>query len=203
MWGNKEQGRRFLRELKAKGILRNMEAQVRHRDGTLAPFLLSGSTVELDGEPCAIAMARDIAALKRTQDELVAAREQALLALRAKSEFLSSMSHEIRTPMNAVLGMAEVLSETSLDADQRRYLDVMRFNGSALLTLLDDILDLARIESGRLHLEKTEFDLRDLVEKTVETLAVRAHGKGLELIARMAPGTATRRSAIRSGSARC
>jgi len=194
LWGDKEQGRRFLRELKTEGILRNMEVQVRNRDGTLASFLLSGSTVELDGEPCVIAMARDIAALKRTQDELVAAREQALIASRAKSEFLSSMSHEIRTPMNAVLGMAEVLSETSLDADQRRYLDIMRFNGGTLLTLLDDILDLARIESGHLQLEEAEFDLGDLVEKTIETLAVRAHGKGLELVARIAPGTAPRRS---------
>jgi len=120
LWGNKEQGRNFLGELGAKGILRNIEVQVRNRDGTLAPFLVSGSTVELDGELCAIAMARDIAALKRTQGELVAAREQALTASQAKSEFLSCMSHEIRTPMNAILGMAEVLSETSLDADQRR-----------------------------------------------------------------------------------
>ena len=194
VWGTEEQRLRFLREVKAKGILRNMEAQVRNREGMLAPFLVSGSTVELDGEPCVIAMARDIAALKGTQHELVTAREQALIALRAKSEFLSSMSHEIRTPMNAVLGMAEVLSETGLDADQHRYLEIMRFNGAALLTLLDDILDLARIESGRLRLEETEFDLGDLVEKTIETLAVRAHGKGLELVARIAPGTALRRS---------
>ncbi len=192
VWGNKEQGRHFLRELKAKGILRNMEAEVRNRHGTLAPFLLSGSTVELDGELCAITMARDIAALKHTQDELVAAREEALIASRAKSEFLSSMSHEIRTPMNAILGMAEVLSETSLEADQHRYLDIMRFNGGTLLALLDDILDLARVESGRLQLEESEFDLGDLVEKTIETLAVRSHGKGLELVARIAPGTPLR-----------
>jgi two-component system, sensor histidine kinase and response regulator len=193
VWGNKELGRRFIHELETKGILRNLEAQVRNRDGTLAPFLLSGSTVELDGELCAITIARDIAALKRTQNELIAAREQALIASRAKSEFLSSMSHEIRTPMNAVLGMAEVLSETNLDADQVRYLETMRFNGSTLLTLLDDILDLAKVESGRLQLEMAEFDLGDLVEQTVETLAVRAHGKGLELVARIAPGTPTRR----------
>ncbi len=192
VWENNEQRRRFLRALSANGIVRNMEGQVRHRDGTLAPFLISGSTVELDDELCAIVMVRDITALKHTQDELVAAREQALIALRAKSEFLSSMSHEIRTPMNAVLGMAEVLSETSLDADQRRYLDVMRFNGGTLLTLLDDILDLAKIESGRLQLKETEFDLGDLVEKTIEPLAARAHGKGLELVARIAPGTRQR-----------
>ena len=123
VWGSEEQRSRYLREVKAKGVLRNMEAQVRNRDGTLAPFLVSGSTVELDGEACVIAVARDIAALKHTQDELVAAREQALIASRVKSEFLSSMSHEIRTPMNAILGMAELLSETRLDADQRRYLE--------------------------------------------------------------------------------
>src|SRR5271163_4443496 len=68
----------------------------------------------------------------------------------------------------------------------------MRFNGGTLLTLLDDILDLAKVESGRMQLEKAEFDLGDLVEKTLETLAVRAHGKGLELVARIAPGTPPR-----------
>jgi PAS domain S-box-containing protein len=194
VWENKEQGRQFLRALKTQGILRNLEAQIRNRDGSLAPFLLSGSTVELDGELCAITTARDITALKRTQNELVEAREQALIASRAKSEFLSSMSHEIRTPMNAILGMAEVLSETSLDADQHRYLETMRFNGGTLLILLDDILDLARVESGRMQLEKAEFDLGEVVEKAVETLAVSAHGKGLDLVARIAPGTALRRS---------
>ncbi len=192
IWGDDGQRRRFLHELTANGALRNMEIQVRNRNATLAPFLLSGSIVELDGERCAIMMARDITALKHTQDELVAAHEQALGASRAKSEFLSSMSHEIRTPMNAILGMAEVLWETNLDADQRRYLDTMRSNGGTLLGLLDDILNLAKVESGRLRLEDVEFDLGDLIEKTVETLAVRAHGKGLELVARVAPGTPAR-----------
>jgi PAS domain S-box-containing protein len=192
VWGSDGQRRRFLQELRANGALRNMEGQVRNRDGTVSTFLISGSIVELEGERCGIVMVRDITALKRTQDELVAAREEALTGSRAKSEFLSSMSHEIRTPMNVVLGMAEVLSETSLDTDQRRYLDMMRSNGTSLLSLLDDILDLARVESGHLELEKIEFDLGDLVEKTVATLAVRAHGKGLELVARVAPGTPSR-----------
>ncbi|HEY2523521.1 MAG TPA: response regulator [Candidatus Binataceae bacterium] len=125
-------------------------------------------------------------------DALAATREQALLASRAKSEFLSTMSHEIRTPMNSVLGMAEVLAETNLDGDQSRYLETLRFNGGALMRLLDDILDLAKVESGCLHLRNKEFDLAELVEKTVESLALRAHGKGLELVARIVPGTPSR-----------
>ncbi|HTJ08615.1 MAG TPA: response regulator [Candidatus Binataceae bacterium] len=130
--------------------------------------------------------------LNEPYEALVAAREQALIASHAKSEFLSSMSHEIRTPMNAVLGMAEVLAETRLDQDQRRYLEIMRFNGGMLMTLLDDILDLAKVESGRVQAKKIELDLGGLIEAVVETLAVRAHGKGLELVARIAPGTPLR-----------
>ena len=138
-------------------------------------------------------IARDIAALKRTQNDLMAAREQALTASQAKSEFLSSMSHEIRTPMNAILGMAEVLSETNLDADQVATSRPCVSTAARCSTLINDILDLAKVESGRLQLEMAEFDLGDLVEQTVETLAVRAHGKGLELVARIAPGAPTRR----------
>ena len=124
--------------------------------------------------------------------DLEKSREAALSASKAKSEFLSSMSHEIRTPMNAVLGMAELLSETELAPDQRHYLDVMAANGNALLDLINSILDLARIESGRLQIEKTEFDLSDLIDKTISTFGVAAHGKGLELAARIAPGVPDR-----------
>jgi signal transduction histidine kinase/CheY-like chemotaxis protein len=131
---------------------------------------------------------RDIAARKKIEIELIAAREAALTASKAKTEFLSSMSHEIRTPMNAVLGMAELLSETELTTEQRRYLDVMVANGNSLLDLINSVLDLARIESGRMQIEKTEFDLVELIDQTISTFGVRAHGKGLELMARLAPG---------------
>src|SRR5205823_1388388 len=98
-------------------------------------------------------IAHDVEALKRSETELIAAREAALAASNAKSEFLSSMSHEIRTPMNAVLGMADVLAETDLNAEQRRYLNTVINNGNMLLELINGILDLAKVESGRVSLE--------------------------------------------------
>jgi len=156
------------------------------------PLRVSAVKLEIDGAPCIATIAVDISRRKRIEEELIAAREEALAASEAKSEFLSSMSHEIRTPMNAILGMADLLWESDLNTEQRRYLDTMRNNGNMLLDLINEILDLAKVESGRLHLEQVQLDLRDLTEKLLETLALRAHTKGLELIGRIAPGTPTR-----------
>lgn len=129
---------------------------------------------------------RDITALKENQRQLVFAREAALAASQAKSEFLSSMSHEIRTPMTAILGMAELLAEGELNAEQRRYIEILCNNGNALLDLINSILDLAKVESGRLTLEHVGFDLGEVVEKAAQTLAFRAHAKRLELIVSIA-----------------
>jgi CheY-like chemotaxis protein len=130
---------------------------------------------------------RDITRLKQSENELIAAREEALAASQAKSEFLSSMSHEIRTPMNAILGMAELLAETKLGAQQHKFLEVMQNNGSALLALINEILDLARVEAGGLSLEQADFEIDSVVDRVGETLGVRAHAKGLEMILRVAP----------------
>ena len=104
-------------------------------------------------------------------------------ASRSKSDFLARMSHEIRTPMNGVLGMAELLHHsTTLDDRQRRYAATIYQSGHALLGIINDILDFSKIEAGKLELEKTPYNLRDIVEDAVEILAERAHTKGLELI---------------------
>ena len=124
-----------------------------------------------------------------SREELIAARDTAEAASRAKTDFLSSMSHEIRTPMNAILGMAEVLADSPLTVEQHKYLSIMVNNGGSLLQLINDILDFARVESGHLKLEQTSFDLHELVERVTETLSIRAHQKSLELIVAIAPAT--------------
>ena len=99
----------------------------------------------------------------------------------AKSEFLSSMSHEIRTPMTAIIGMAELLSESPLTGEQQQYVHVFKNAGENLLTLINDILDLSKVEAGQMAIEKTGFDLNELMERIGDVMAVRAHTKGLEL----------------------
>ncbi len=102
-------------------------------------------------------------------------------ATQAKSDFLATMSHEIRTPMNAILGMAEILAETSLTTEQRRCVDTFQRAGNSLLDLLNDVLDMSKIEAGRLTLEAVPFDLRDVISQVVELARIRASEKGVKI----------------------
>jgi signal transduction histidine kinase/DNA-binding NarL/FixJ family response regulator/PAS domain-containing protein len=126
---------------------------------------------------------------KEFETQLMHAREAAEAASEAKSRFLSTMSHEIRTPLNAIIGMADVLAETPLSPDRLQFVQLIRAAGEDLLTLVNDILDISKIEAGQLELEHTPFHLPGMVEKTCEILAVRIHNKQLELKTRVAPDT--------------
>jgi len=177
VWESTERLNLFTETLLKQREVRNFETTFRTSSGSTFPALISAVVLELGGRKCALSIARDIT-------DLGAARQKALLASRAKTEFLSSMSHEIRTPMNAILGMADLMGESDLDSEQRRYLDTIISNGNALLELINSILDLARVESGRLNLEAVAFDVVELTERVADTQAVRAHEKGIELATR-------------------
>ena len=133
------------------------------------------------------AVARDITQRKGIEDELARARDAAVESARAKSEFLANVSHEIRTPLNGVLGMTELLVHTALTPEQREYAEAIRSSGETLLAIVNDVLDLARIESGKLTIEKIDFDIDDVVEAVIEMFVARASAKRIKLRSFISP----------------
>jgi PAS domain S-box-containing protein len=189
LYADPEDREEIRRVLSSEGGLSGRELRLRRKDGSLITVLENSRAVRRPDGGIAHyeGTLTDISQLKQAEETLMQARDQALHVSRMKSEFLANVSHEIRTPMNGVIGMADLLSETSLNPEQREYADAVRRSAHYLLNIINDILDFSKIEAGRLELEAIEFDLRESMEDIVELLADKAQEKGLDLFAQIDP----------------
>lgn len=166
-----------------KGVIESDHWTLVRKNGSVIPIKLTMTPLKEEGEITGyLGIAYDISRQLEYEDAIVHAKEEAEAGTKAKSDFLANMSHEIRTPMNAIMGMAELLQETKLDEEQKRYVEIFGRAGQSLLNIINDILDLSKIEAGKFEIDQAPFSLSSVIEKSIEIVALKAHQKKLELV---------------------
>ena len=176
----------FAKEIVADSLLR-----LRHEDGRLTDVLFNGSVYKDDAGNVlgVVLVARDVTAQKRFENELIVAkstaegeRQIAVAAVQSKQQFLSNMSHEIRTPMNAIIGFTNVVLKTDLNKKQKEYLNAIKVSGDTLIVLINDILDLAKVDSGKMTFERTPFKMDDSISTILNLFETKIQEKNLQLV---------------------
>ncbi|MBE9223866.1 response regulator [Phormidium sp. LEGE 05292] len=188
LWVNLSDRTRLFELLTQNSRIRNFEFDFRTKDGDIKTALLAAEIIEVSGETCVISVSQDITDRKQAELALQQAKEAADKANRAKSEFLSNMSHELRTPLNAILGFTQLLlRDISLKPQQQEQLGIINRSGEHLLQLINNILQMSKIEVGRVTVDKNTFDLYRLFKSLDEMLELQAKKKALQLIFDFAP----------------